>query len=99
MARRDHYKKMALIPNLSLLFIVSAALKPSIFLKPVKLVINFRIMSYTLYQGTRIGLALKEALDEMEVGTLSERDSALEKQFGVLGFYHWLKFPSFFMIC
>jgi hypothetical protein len=23
-------------------------------------------MSYTLYQGTRIGLALKEALDEME---------------------------------
>ena len=24
-------------------------------------------MSYTLYQGTRIGLALKEALEEMEV--------------------------------
>ncbi len=28
-------------------------------------------MSYTLYQGTRIGLALKEALEEMEVSLVT----------------------------
>ena len=74
---------MALIPNLSLLSNVSAALKPSIFLKPVKLMINFRIMSYTLYQGTRIGLALKEALDEMEVGTKKKRFCSRETIWGI----------------
>ena len=31
-----------------------------------------KIMSYTLYQGTRIGQALKEALEEMEVRKLNK---------------------------
>ena len=30
-----------------------------------------KTMSYTLYQGTRIGQALKEALEEMEVRKLN----------------------------
>ena len=56
------------------------------------LLLKYFQMTYTLYQGTRLGLALKEALEEMEVSFSASTSLKISLIFGVLVQYRTLRF-------